>query len=207
MTIITILDYGLGNIGSLKNMFKRINQSVTNTSDPKEIEKSKKLVIPGVGSFDAAMKSINKINGLREVLDLKALHHKIPILGICLGMQLFTNKSDEGMLEGLKWIPGEVKKFPQNKDFKIPHMGWNIVKRTNLKIKILNNVGKNTRFYFVHSYYVEVYDRNHSLLKSTYNVTFDSAIYKDNLYGIQFHPEKSHKYGMNILKNFSEIKC
>ena len=205
--MITILDYGLGNIGSLKNMFKRINETVRTTSDPNEIKDANKLVIPGVGSFDAAMNSINETKGLREALDLKALRHKIPILGICLGMQLLTNRSEEGILEGLKWIPGEVKKFPQNKDFKIPHMGWNEVKKNNANIKMIKNLNKGTRFYFVHSYYVNVFDRNHSLLQSEHNIKFDSAIYKDNLYGIQFHPEKSHKYGMNILKNFSEMKC
>ena len=205
--MITILDYGLGNIGSLKNMFKRINQNVNITSSPNDIIKSHKIIIPGVGSFDAAMNSINKIKGLREALNLKALHHKIPILGICLGMQLLTNKSEEGTLEGFKWIPGEVKKFPKTCNFKIPHMGWNEVKANNSKLKIVENIEKGARYYFVHSYYVKVYDENHSFLKSKHNIIFDSGIYKDNLYGVQFHPEKSHKYGMKILKNFSEIKC
>jgi len=205
--MITILDYGLGNIGSLKNMFKRINQHVNITSKPSEIIQSNKLVIPGVGSFDAAMDSINNICGLREALDFKALNHKIPILGICLGMQLLTNKSEEGDLEGLKWIPGEVKKFPQTSKFKIPHMGWNEVKTNNSNTKITKNIEKGTRYYFVHSYYVKVYNKENSFLKTKYNILFDSGIHKENLYGVQFHPEKSHKYGMNILKNFSEIEC
>ena len=205
--MITILDYGLGNIGSLKNMFKRIRQNVNITSSPCQIIKSTKIVIPGVGSFDEAMNRINNIKGLREALNLKALHHKIPILGVCLGMQLLTHKSEEGTLDGFKWIPGETKKFPKSSKFKIPHMGWNEVSSRNSKSKLIENIKHDDRYYFVHSYYVKVHNENHSLLKTKHNIEFDSAINKDNLYGVQFHPEKSHKYGMKILKNFSEISC
>jgi len=242
--MITILDYGLGNIGSLKNMFKRIRQNVNITSSPCQIIKSTKIVIPGVGSFDEAMNRINNIKGLKEALNLKALHHKIPILGVCLGMQLLTHKSEEGTLDGFKWIPGETKRFPKipilgvclgmqllthkseegtldgfkwipgetkrfpkSSKFKIPHMGWNEVSSRNLKSKLIKNINHDDRYYFVHSYYVKVHNEDHSLLKTKHNIEFDSAINKDNLYGVQFHPEKSHKYGMKILKNFSEISC
>ena len=205
--MITILDYGLGNIGSLNNMLKRLNQNVIITSKPKHILNSKKLIIPGVGSFDKAISNINNVIGLKEALNVKALNDKIPILGICLGMQLLTRKSEEGILNGFNWIPGEVKKFKSTKDFKVPHMGWNEVKTNNKKLKILENIDKGSRFYFVHSYYVEVDNKKHSLFKTTFNISFDSGIYKDNLYGVQFHPEKSHKFGMNILKNFSELRC
>ena len=205
--MITILDYGLGNIGSLNNMLKRLNQNVIITSKPEHILNSKKLIIPGVGSFDKAISNINNVIGLREALNVKALNDKIPILGICLGMQLFTRKSEEGILNGFNWIPGQVKKFKSTKDFKVPHMGWNEVKTNNKKLKILENIDKGSRFYFVHSYYVEVDNKEHSLFKTTFNISFDSGIYRDNLYGVQFHPEKSHKFGMNILKNFSELRC
>lgn len=205
--MITILDYGLGNIGSLNNMLKRLNQNVIITSKPEHILNSKKLIIPGVGSFDKAISNINNVIGLKEALNVKALNDKIPILGICLGMQLFTRKSEEGILNGFNWIPGQVKKFKSTKDFKVPHMGWNEVKTNNKKLKILENIDKGSRFYFVHSYYVEVDNKKHSLFKTTFNISFDSGIYKDNLYGVQFHPEKSHKFGMNILKNFSELRC
>ena len=205
--MITILDYGLGNIGSLKNMLRRLNQNVIITSKPKHVLNSKKLIIPGVGSFDKAISNIDNVIGLREALNVKALNDKIPILGICLGMQLLTKKSEEGILDGFNWIPGEVKKFRSTKDFKVPHMGWNEVQTNNKKLKILKNIEKGSRFYFVHSYYVEVYNKKHSLFKTTFNISFDSGIYRENLYGVQFHPEKSHKFGMNILKNFSEIKC
>ena len=205
--MITILDYGLGNIGSLKNMLKRLNQNVIITSKPEHILNSKKLIIPGVGSFDKAISNINNVIGLKEALNVKALNDKIPILGICLGMQLLTRKSEEGILNGFNWIPGEVKKFKSSKDFKVPHMGWNEVKTNNKKLKILENIDKGSRFYFVHSYYVEVDNKKHSLFKTTFNISFDSGIYRDNLYGVQFHPEKSHKFGMNILKNFSELRC
>jgi glutamine amidotransferase len=205
--MITILDYGLGNIGSLNNMLKRLNQNVIITSKPEHILNSKKLIIPGVGSFDKAISNINNVIGLREALNVKALNDKIPILGICLGMQLLTRKSEEGILNGFNWIPGEVKKFDSTKYFKVPHMGWNEVKTNNKKLKILENIDKGSRFYFVHSYYVEVDNKEHSLFKTTFNISFDSGIYRDNLYGVQFHPEKSHKFGMNILKNFSELRC
>ena len=194
-------------MGSLTNMFKRIGQEIVVSSDPNEVLRSTKLVIPGVGAFDRAMNNINKIDGLREALDVKALKDKIPILGICLGMQILTKKSEEGNLSGLGWVPAEAYKFPYKKNYKVPHMGWNKVIKKKKGNDLTKNLSNESRYYFVHSYYVKVYEEKYSLLKTQHDLTFDSAICNENLFGVQFHPEKSHKFGMNILKNFSEIKC
>ena len=203
--MITIIDYGMGNLGSIFNMFKKIGVQSNITSDKKEIEKATKILLPGVGSFDAAMSKIKELD-FQTLLNYKALEEKIPVLGICLGMQLLTNHSEEGKLPGLGWIPAETIKFKfdANQNLKIPHMGWNMVQKNEMS-KLTDHFEENTRFYFVHSYYVKCRDNNNSILKTNYGLTFDSAIQKDNIYGAQFHPEKSHKFGMKFLKNFSEI--
>jgi glutamine amidotransferase len=202
--MITIIDYGIGNVGSMLNMFKHIGVEAIIESNPIIIRKAKKLVLPGVGSFDAAMNNINSIAGLRDVLDYKALAERIPILGVCLGMQLLTCLSEEGKEPGLGWIPSRTCRFPKHTSLKVPHMGWNVAlpNKPNLLTKQLSD---NSCFYFVHSYYVKVDDPAHSIMRTCYNIDFDSAIEKDNIYGVQFHPEKSHKNGMQILKNFSLI--
>ena len=203
--MISIINYGLGNLGSIKNMCKWVGVECEIISSKSEIERANKILLPGVGAFDKAMNNISEME-IKEVLDKKALEDKIPILGICLGMQLLTEKSEEGNLMGLGWIPGETIKFkfPDNK-VKVPHMGWNIV---NIKSdqKIVKDLGDQPRFYFVHSYYVKVQDEENKLLETTYgDIVFDSAIHKENIYGAQFHPEKSHRFGMQLLKNFAEI--
>jgi glutamine amidotransferase len=203
--MVTIVDYGMGNLGSIFNMFKKIGVQSKITSNKSEIEKAEKILLPGVGSFDAAMNKINELD-FKELLNYKALEEKIPVLGICLGMQLLTNSSEEGVLPGLGWIPAETLKFKFEKEqnLKIPHMGWNLVKK-NKDSKLTEDFIDETRFYFVHSYYVKCQNDSNSILKTTYGLTFDSAIQNENIYGAQFHPEKSHKFGMNLLKNFSKI--
>lgn len=194
----------MGNVGSIKNMLKYIGKESTITSDPDKIYKSSKLILPGVGSFDIAMRNIEKHN-LLEVLNLKALKDKIPILGICLGMQILTNDSEEGTLKGLGWINASTIKFKLDETkFKIPHMGWNTVKLAN-ENSLSNKFSSDTRFYFVHSYFVKVNDEKNSILKTQYHINFDSAINNDNIYGVQFHPEKSHKNGMQLFNNFIKI--
>jgi len=203
--MVTIVDYGMGNLGSIFNMFKKIGVQSKITSNKSEIEKAEKILLPGVGSFDAAMNKINELD-FKELLNYKALEEKIPVLGICLGMQLLTNSSEEGVLPGLGWIPAETLKFKFEKEqnLKIPHMGWNLVEK-NKDSKLTEDFIDETRFYFVHSYYVKCQNDSNSILKTTYGLTFDSAIQNENIYGAQFHPEKSHKFGMNLLKNFSKI--
>ncbi len=205
--MITIVDYGMGNLGSIKNMFKYLGVESTIQSDVDKIKRASKILLPGVGSFDTAMQKINR-GDLREVLDEKALKEQVPILGICLGMQLLTKNSEEGELDGLGWIDAKSISFKDRVDsqLKIPHMGWNIV-RKNQKSKLTEGfeLFDESRFYFVHSYFVRVEDEKNSILKTEYGVEFDSAIQKDNIFGVQFHPEKSHKFGMKLFENFARI--
>jgi len=203
--MITIVNYGLGNLGSIFNMLRRIGIKSYITSDPEEIKKAEKIILPGVGHFDKGMQELMK-SELKEILDYKALTEKIPILGICLGMQLMTKSSEEGDLQGLGWINAVTKKFAfENNNLKIPHMGWNLVSIVNKNV-LIENDNSESRFYFVHSYYVKVSREENSFLKSEYGISFDSGIFRDNIFGIQFHPEKSHKFGMKLLKNFAELK-
>jgi glutamine amidotransferase len=202
--VITIVDYGMGNLGSMLNMFKRIGIQARITSDPEDIRSENRLILPGVGAFDAAMSRINSRPGMLDALNHKALIDHIPILGVCLGMQLLTCRSEEGVLPGLGWIEGETKKFPVLDDLKVPHMGWNIAK-TNTPSFISKDIGSEFRFYFVHSYCVHVSRKNDSLMTSRYGIDFDSAIGHENIFGVQFHPEKSHRFGMQVLKNFANL--
>jgi imidazole glycerol-phosphate synthase subunit HisH len=205
--MITIVDYGMGNLGSIQNMFKYIGVKAKIESDPDKIKNASRILLPGVGSFDTAMKKIAD-NNLIEVLNEKAINDQIPVLGICLGMQILTNESEEGKLKGLGWIPAKSINFRSevDKKLKVPHMGWNTVKnnRDSLLTSGFNDFNE-IRYYFVHSYFVRVDNEKNSLLKTKYGVEFDSAIKKDNIYGVQFHPEKSHKFGMKLFENFSKI--
>ena len=203
--MITIINYGMGNLGSVTNMLKKNGVHCKITSDINEIEQAKKIILPGVGAFDAAVSRIDELN-LRPVLTYKAKEQKIPFLGICLGMQLLTRGSEEGVIKGLNFVPAQTIKFKFEKDsdLKIPHMGWNFVKE-NTKSKLTEGFTNEYRFYFIHSYYVLCDKPENSILKTTHGVEFDSAIQHENIYGAQFHPEKSHKYGMHLLTNFSKI--
>jgi glutamine amidotransferase len=201
--MITIVDYGMGNLGSIKNMFKRIGVSAEITSDITLIAKSQKILLPGVGDFDSAMQRIND-SGLREVLDRKALEECVPVLGICLGMQLLTRGSEEGHIPGLGWIPATTKRFPMQNGLKVPHMGWNVVVPIRPS-PLTCDLPTPTRFYFVHSYYVLVENPDDGVLKTNYGVTFDAAISRGNIFGAQFHPEKSHRFGMQLLANFAKL--
>jgi glutamine amidotransferase len=189
--MIAIVDYGMGNLGSIQNMLKRIGAVATITADLQIISDATKIILPGD-------------RGLREVLDRKALIDRVPILGICLGMQLLTNGSEEGKFAGLGWIPAASYRFPDLPGLKVPHMGWNLVHRSSPSTMI-GGFGEETRFYFVHSYYVKVEDEAHSMLKTEYGIRFDSAIQDGNIFGVQFHPEKSHRFGMRLLANFAGL--
>lgn len=203
--MITIVNYGMGNIGSVQNMFKRIGVQSEITSDIDRIDKASKLLLPGVGAFDAAIQKIAD-NNLTEVLNKKALVDKIPVLGICLGMQLLTNRSEEGALNGLGWIDADTIKFrfedPQ--EYKVPHMGWNQIQIVN-DSPLLKDLNNESRFYFVHSYFVRVSKMQDLLATTHYGTDFHSIIQHDNIFGAQFHPEKSHRFGMQLLQNFSTI--
>tara|TARA_B110000003_G_scaffold271206_1_gene304979 strand:+ start:2625 stop:3239 length:615 start_codon:yes stop_codon:yes gene_type:complete len=204
--MITIVDYGMGNLGSILNMFKKIGVESKLSSNFNEIEEASKLILPGVGAFDNAMLKIKEL-GLKDLLDYKALDEKIPILGICLGMQLMTINSEEGSKAGFGWINAHTKKFNFNNisKLKIPHMGWNKTLISNNN-PITYDLIEESKFYFVHSYYVNVINEKDSILKTTHGIEFDSAITNNlNIYGVQFHPEKSHKFGMKLFENFAKI--
>ena len=203
--MIVIVDYGIGNLASVLNMFKKIGaKEVCVSSDLEVISKASKLLLPGVGSFDAGMNNLEKSN-LIPLLNKKVIEDKIPLLGICLGMQLLTKKSEEGVKPGLGWIDAETVKF--NLDpvlkLKVPHMGWNYIK-IQKENPLIDSKSK-SRFYFVHSYYVKCKDESQSLATSHFGFDFTCMINKDNIYGAQFHPEKSLKFGMQVLDNFAKL--
>jgi glutamine amidotransferase len=195
----------LGNLGSVKNMLKKIGSQCEVTSDLDSIKRATKIILPGVGAFDPAMERLTN-NALRDVLDEKALQEKIPVLGICLGMQLLTSGSEEGKIPGLGWIPALAHKFSvaDSPSLKIPHMGWNLATVNSTSLLCKDFTG-DFRFYFVHSYYVKVNNPDHSILQTHYGTRFDSGIQNENIYGVQFHPEKSHRYGMKLFENFEKI--
>ena len=198
--MVTIIDYKVGNLGSIQNMLKKIGTSSLITSDPEEIKQATKLILPGVGAFDSGIKSLKEHN-LWNVLHDKVLLERTPVLGICLGMQLLCNKSEEGKEKGLGWIDAEVIKFkPEDRSFKTPHMGWNHTKYS-AESNLFKDMYADPKFYFVHSFYVKANDES-SIARTTYDIQFDAAVEKGNILGTQFHPEKSHKFGMKLLENF-----
>jgi imidazole glycerol-phosphate synthase subunit HisH len=203
--MITIIDYGMGNLGSIQNMFRRLGVESDITGDKEKIGAATKLLLPGVGAFDAAVMKINDAD-LMPLLNKKVLNDKVPVLGICLGMQLLTKSSEEGTLPGFGWVDAITKKFKFNggEKLKVPHMGWNeaIVKRNS---QLNRDLSDHPRFYFVHSYYVEANDPEDVLMSTQYGREFHSVIQHENIYGAQFHPEKSHKFGMKFLGNFASL--
>ena len=202
--MVAIIYYGVGNVGSIKNMLKKIGVESIVTSDKEAIKRADKIILPGVGTFDSAMESLRRL-GLVDVIKEKVLREKVPILGICLGMQLLTARSEEGVLEGLGFVNAEVRKFRfSDKSLRVPHMGWNTV-NIKKKSKMFNGMEhQENRFYFVHSYYVVCFDEEDVLATTYYGIEFVSSFEKGNIIGCQFHPEKSHKFGMQFLKNFVE---
>lgn len=202
--MIAIINYGLGNIGSIKNMFKKIGVQAEIIDTPASLINAQKIILPGVGTFDDGMKLLKNNNWL-EILNKKVLVDKTPVLGICLGMQLMTKLSEEGKEEGLGWVDGTVKKFKfENSDIKIPHMGWNDVIPSK-DSALFSNLNEEARFYHVHSYFVSLNQTVGTIAETNYGGKFTSAFNFDNIYGVQFHPEKSHKYGKQLLLNFSKI--
>jgi glutamine amidotransferase len=202
--MIQIIDYGLGNTGSIYNMLKKIGVKSEIVDNPVKLNDVSKYILPGVGSFDNGMKLLKNNNWIEKLNELIILK-KNPILGICLGMQLMTKSSEEGIIPGLSWIDADVKKFSfKDNNLKIPHMGWNNINpiKNNKLFYELNN---QSRFYHVHSYYVLLNDSSNEIASTNYSKEFTSSFQKDNIFGVQFHPEKSHKYGMQLLSNFSKI--
>ncbi len=199
--MIGIIDYGLGNLKSFSNILKRFNSEFLILKDNKDFDKCSKFILPGVGSFDEAIKRL-KSKDYFENFEYQIIKKQKKILGICVGMQIFLNKSEEGNLPGLGWVSGEVKKF-SNKNLRVPHMGWNKLKvqKKNELFKNLNN----PEFYFLHSYYCKINNLNQSISLTNYSIDFCSSFVFRNIFGIQFHPEKSHDNGIQLLKNFTDL--
>lgn len=205
--MIKIVDYGVGNIQALLKIFKRLGVDADRVSNPESLEDASHLILPGVGNFDNAMRSLND-SGLRSSLDKAVLENKIPILGVCVGMQMMATNSEEGSLSGLDWIPGQIKSFAGNENassLPLPHMGWNTLDSYKKSKLFLSGFEKPPEFYFLHSYYYDALDSSDVAANSFYGIDFHAAIAHDNIYGIQCHPEKSHKWGMQLLQNFSKI--
>ena len=204
--MITIIDYGSGNIRAIGNIYDTLKIDYKIAKSPQEVVGAEKLFLPGVGAFDETISMLDK-TGFREVLDFEVMQNKVPIIGICVGMQILAESSEEGKLSGLGYIKGKVRKMDAsllNQKPKLPHLGWNSIeiKRQSAMFK---NIDSELGFYFLHSYYFECEHEEDILTTTTYGKSFASAINHDNVYGIQFHPEKSHHNGINLLHNFATL--
>lgn len=200
--MIAILDYGIGNVSSISNMLKKIGAANSITANPEVIKNASKLILPGVGHFDYCMKQLRNAPFF-DLLQKRVFNDKIQILGVCVGCQMLMEKSEEGSEKGLGWIDGEVVKFDQKRlpaNFRIPHMDWTDVKPTG-NSPLYDNI-EEPRFYFVHSYHLQCNNLNNITATANYGYEFPASIIRDNIMGVQFHPEKSHKYGMNLYNNF-----
>ncbi len=204
--MITIVDYGLGNIRAFLNVYRRLNIDAKTATTREELEGATKVILPGVGSFDHAMEELQR-SGMRETLDDLALNRRVPILGICVGMQILARSSDEGTAAGLGWIGGSVRRLdalmPQQQ-LPLPHMGWNDV-RVRAQGGLFDALETDARFYFLHSYYFDCDREDDAIALSSYGREFACAVQSANIYGVQFHPEKSHRCGTRVLKNFAEL--
>jgi len=200
--MITIIDYGMGNVGSILNMLKKIRVAAAVSSKIEDIRAADKIILPGVGAFDNGIKGLDE-RGLTKSLYERIIEDRIPVLGVCLGMQLLTKSSEEGNLKGLGFIKAKTVKF-KNSELKVPNMGWNSIEMQK-KSKLFKKLDKDSRFYFVHSYYVVCENKEDILATTVYGFPFVSAFEVENIFGVQFHPEKSHKFGMQLLKNFVEL--
>jgi glutamine amidotransferase len=207
--MITIIDYGVGNIGSIANMLKKAGARSIITSDLGMIASAEKIILCGIGAFDNGMNKLEEL-GVNDILHEKAIKEKVPVLGICLGMQLFTKGSEEGRKAGLGFINATTKRFQiedkqlNGQPLRVPHMGWNQV-HASKSSSLLDDMYTGPRFYFVHSYHVVLDDKSDELLSAEYGYSFTAGFQKDNIIGVQFHPEKSHKYGFKLLENFSKL--
>lgn len=204
--MIGIIDYGSGNISAIKNIYEVLKIETVMVSKPEDLANVDKIILPGVGSFDQVMKSLNR-SGIREELDNRVLKDRVPVLGICVGMQIMSKGSEEGKEKGLGWIDAQVKRFDDalipHKP-KTPHMGWNSLSPLADNM-LLSGVEDDLGFYFVHSYYFSCHDETDAIAKTKYGLEFTCAVNKENVYGVQFHPEKSHTNGIKLFENFAKI--
>lgn len=204
--MIAIIDYGLGNIKAFANIYASLNIPFCIVKNSHELKKAKKIILPGVGSFDYAMRSLEE-SGMKEVLVDMVQGEHIPVMGICVGMQMMASSSQEGNRQGLGWIEGEVEKFDLSElkeTFCIPHMGWNNINPLDGN-GLMKGLDSHSEFYFLHSYYFKCEHKGSILATTDYGIEFACAIAHENVYGVQFHPEKSHGCGVRILENFARL--
>lgn len=204
--MIKIVDYGVGNIQAFTTMFKRLGIPAERARTGGELNGATRLILPGVGAFDHAMHLLNQ-SGMRPQLDGMVLEQKVPVLGVCVGMQMLAGGSDEGGLSGLNWVPGRVKAFastPQAAHLPMPHMGWNDL-QVRSGAKLFSGFEPQPRFYFLHSYYFACEDKAHVVATASYGLDFDCVVSNGHIHGVQCHPEKSHHCGAQLLKNFAEL--
>ena len=204
--MITIVDYGLGNIRAFLNVYKRLNIEATTAATAADLRHATKVILPGVGAFDHAMERLAQ-SGMREVLDDLALRQRVPVLGVCVGMQILGGESDEGALPGLGWIDGRVRALGSLQPaarLPLPHMGWNDA-RPVAGNKLFKHLESGARFYFLHSYYFQCHRDEDTSAVTEYGADFACAVHSGNIFGVQFHPEKSHHYGARLLQNFAEL--
>ena len=201
--MIGIINYGLGNVQSFINSFKVLGISAISISNRDQLKGIDRLNLPGVGSFDSAIKKFNE-SGLRDDIDDLIFNNNLPIMGVCIGMQIMANSSSEGDLSGLGWIDGEVQIIDQKNSLILPHMGWNEIKIKDENSKLLSNL-QSKIFYFLHSYHFVTNQNSSKIAFVNYGEDILAAISKNNIYGCQFHPEKSHSAGLSVLKNFANL--
>lgn len=203
-TVIAIVDYDMGNVASVANMLKRVDATeVRLTRDPEVIRAAERIILPGVGAFDKGMANLSAF-GLVQALNEAALERNIPVLGVCLGMHLLTRRSEEGTLPGLGWLDAETVRFKlTDSTLKIPHMGWSGVEPT--RPNQLLEVGTDSRYYFVHAYHLMCDNDETVVATSNYGADFPAIVNRRNIFGVQFHPEKSHRFGMELLKRFLTV--
>lgn len=200
--MISIIDFGVGNILALMNVFRRLNITVSRARTPADLASADKLLLPGVGAFDNVMRQFTA-SPLRAAVEAMVLRQGVPILGICVGMQMLADSSEEGTEKGLGWITGAVRRF-RSPGCALPHMGWNDVKPASSS-RLFDGLEMDARFYFLHSYYFECVDTANVLATTDYGGEFAGAVGSGHIFGVQFHPEKSHHWGERLLKNFAEL--
>lgn len=204
--MIHIIDYGLGNVQAFTNMYKRLGIQATRARSAMDLEGATRIILPGVGAFDHAITLLDK-SGMRPALEELVIERKVPVLGICVGMQILASSSEEGKLTGLGWVPGRVRSFrsvSESAQLPMPHMGWNDVVPGSAT-SLFKGLEADSRFYFLHSFFFDCDHREHALARASYGFDFSCAVAAGNVYGVQFHPEKSHHYGAALLKNFAEL--